>query len=74
MEVWQTVFQAQQVAEQSAQAGMTGEAVDKLAREIIQQAGYGDYFGHGLGHSVGLAIHENPRFSFTYQQEIPGCS
>lgn len=71
LEVWQTVLQAQQAAEQNIRAGMTGAAVDKLAREIIQQAGYGDYFGHGLGHSVGLAIHENPRFSFTYQQEIP---
>jgi Xaa-Pro aminopeptidase len=69
--VWQTVLQAQQAAEQGAKAGMTGEAIDKLARDVIQQAGYGDYFGHGLGHSVGLAIHESPRFSFTYQQEIP---
>jgi Xaa-Pro aminopeptidase len=70
--VWNTVLQAQQAAEQGAKAGMTGEAVDKLAREVIHQAGYtNDNFGHGLGHSVGLAVHENPRFSFTYPHAIP---
>lgn len=69
--VWHTVLQAQEAAERGAKAGMTGEAVDKLARDIINEAGYGDYFEHGLGHSVGLAIHENPRYSFTYPKEVP---
>jgi Xaa-Pro aminopeptidase len=49
---------------------MTGEAVDRLAREVIEQAGYGAYFGHGLGHSLGLAVHENPRFSYTYPDQV----
>lgn len=71
LRVWHTVLQAQQTAEQGAKAGMTGEAIDKLARDVIEQAGYKDYFGHGLGHGVGLAIHESPRFSFTYANEIP---
>lgn len=71
LQVWNTVLQAQQTAEQGAKAGMTGEAVDKLARDVIDQAGYKEYFGHGLGHSVGLAIHESPRFSFTYKNEVP---
>jgi Xaa-Pro aminopeptidase len=37
--------------------------IDKLAREVIVNAGYGDYFGHGTGHSLGLEIHEEPRVS-----------
>lgn len=71
MEVWNTVLQAQQAATEGAKAGLTGEAIDKLARDIIEEAGYGDYFGHGLGHGVGLAVHEGPRFSFTYAHEVP---
>jgi Xaa-Pro aminopeptidase len=45
--------------------------VDKLARDVIGEAGFGDYFGHGLGHGVGLAIHEGPRYSFTYPHPVP---
>lgn len=70
LSVWQTVLKAQEVAEKGATAGMTGEAVDKLARDVISEAGFGDYFGHGLGHGVGLAIHEGPRYSFTYPDEV----
>ncbi|GAI39762.1 unnamed protein product, partial [marine sediment metagenome] len=40
---------------------MTGSEADELARIIIEQAGYGEAFGHGLGHGVGLATHEQPR-------------
>ena len=69
--VWNTVLQAQEAATKGAKAGMTGDAVDKLARDIIKEAGYGDYFGHGLGHSLGLAVHESPRFSFTYTKPVP---
>jgi Xaa-Pro aminopeptidase len=39
---------------------MTGEEIDSVAREVIKDAGYGDEFGHGLGHGVGLVIHERP--------------
>ena len=46
--------------------GKAGWEVDLAAREVIEQAGYGKYFGHGLGHSLGLNIHENPRASRTY--------
>jgi Xaa-Pro aminopeptidase len=70
LQVWHTVLAAQQAAEAEAKAGMTGEAVDKLARDLIKAAGYEAYFGHGLGHGVGMAVHEPPRFSFTYPGEI----
>jgi Xaa-Pro aminopeptidase len=74
LKVWNTVLDAQQAALKAAKAGLTGEAVDQVARDIIKEAGYGDYFGHGLGHGVGLAIHEGPRFSPTYPKEIqPGA-
>jgi Xaa-Pro aminopeptidase len=69
--IWNIVLQAQQRVLREARAGMTGEAADRLARDIIVEAGYGDYFGHGLGHSLGLVIHESPRYSYTYAHEVP---
>jgi Xaa-Pro aminopeptidase len=69
--VWNVVLQAQQRALKEAKAGITGEAADRLARDVIVEAGYGDYFGHGLGHSLGLVIHESPRYSYTYPYEVP---
>lgn len=69
--IWTIVFQAQQVAIEGAKVGMTGEAIDALARDIIREAGHEEHFGHSLGHSVGLAVHESPRFSFMYPDEIP---
>jgi Xaa-Pro aminopeptidase len=71
MTVWNTVLQAQQAATEGAKAGTTGEAVDKLARDLIKEAGYGDYFGHSLGHSLGLVVHESPRYSYAYPGEVP---
>ncbi len=61
--IYQTVLEAQQEATKTVKAGVKGSEVDKVARDIIDGAGYGDYFGHGLGHSLGLEIHENPRLS-----------
>lgn len=69
--IWNTVLAAQQAALQAARAGNTGAEVDGLARDVINQAGYGDYFGHSLGHGLGLAIHEEPRFSFANSGPIP---
>ncbi len=69
--VWNTVSQAKQAAITGTKAGLTGQAIDKMARDIIIEAGYGDYFGHSLGHAVGLEIHEAPRFSHAYPNEIP---
>jgi Xaa-Pro aminopeptidase len=69
--VWEIVRRANQTALAGVKAGVSGIAVDKLARDVITEAGYGDNFGHGLGHSLGLAVHENPRFSFTYAAAVP---
>lgn len=62
-EIYETVLRAQKKALQGIRPGMTGKEVDALARDVIAEAGYGDYFGHSLGHSVGLEIHESPNFS-----------
>ncbi len=62
-EIYQVVLKAQLAALDAIRAGVTGKSVDKVARDIIADAGYGDCFGHGLGHSVGLFIHESPRLS-----------
>jgi len=59
--VYDIVLGAQLTAMATLQAGMTGEQADRLARTVIEQAGYKDAFGHGLGHGVGLATHEEPR-------------
>ena len=62
-EIYTIVREAQEAAEAGLRAGMTGKEADHLARSIIEAAGYGEYFGHSLGHGVGLAIHERPRLS-----------
>lgn len=62
-EIYRIVLEAQLAALQVIKAGMTGSEVDAVARRVIAEAGYGEYFGHGLGHSVGLFIHEEPRLS-----------
>ncbi|MCH8865174.1 MAG: aminopeptidase P family protein [Chloroflexi bacterium] len=59
--VYDTVLGGQLTALAIIQEGMTGEEADRLARTVIEEAGYGDAFGHALGHGVGLAAHEAPR-------------
>lgn len=72
-EIYQTVLKAQLAALDAIKPGLKGKEVDAIARNIIKDAGYGEYFGHGLGHSVGLDIHENPRFSSAEEKVIePG--
>ena len=61
--VYQTVLEAQCLGIRTAQAGVSCRAVDVAARELIHKAGYEGCFGHSLGHSVGLEIHEMPGFS-----------
>lgn len=59
-EIYNLVLKANRVTESLLHAGMVCKEVDQIARDIIRDAGYGDCFGHGLGHSVGLEIHESP--------------
>jgi Xaa-Pro aminopeptidase len=61
--VYGVVLEAQRVALAAIEAGAKGEAVDTAARETIAAAGHGGRFGHGLGHGVGLEVHEGPRLS-----------
>lgn len=61
--VYDTVLKAQLEALKVIKAGVVCNSVDKVARDIIYSAGYEGCFGHGLGHSVGIEIHENPAFN-----------
>ncbi len=58
--IYETVRQAQQLAIEAARPGMACAALDKIARDHIGAAGFGDAFGHSLGHGVGLEAHEQP--------------
>jgi Xaa-Pro aminopeptidase len=72
-EIYDIVLQAQLAAEEGAKPGMTGQDVDALARAVIVEAGYGKQFGHGLGHGVGLAVHEGPKLSLQSKEPLkPG--
>jgi Xaa-Pro aminopeptidase len=62
-EVYETVRLAQAEALAAVAAGVGGEELDGVAREAIAAAGHGERFGHGLGHGVGLEVHEAPRLS-----------
>jgi Xaa-Pro aminopeptidase len=62
-ELYQLVLYANQAALNGIRPGMTDVEADALSRSVIEEAGYGDFFGHGLGHGVGLAIHEAPRLA-----------
>jgi len=59
-EVYNTVLKAQEAALAISKAGVIGKDIDATARKVITDAGYGQYFGHGYGHSLGLEIHEAP--------------
>jgi len=59
-EVYEIVLRAQETAIRQVRPGVRGQDVDTAARTVIAQAGYGERFGHGLGHGVGLQIHEAP--------------
>jgi len=69
-EVYELVLRAQRAALQAVRPGPAGKEVDAVAREVIDAAGHGDEFGHGLGHGVGLEVHEGPTLSKKGDQHL----
>jgi Xaa-Pro aminopeptidase len=69
-EVYGLVLRAQQAGLAAVRAGPTGREVDAVARRLIDEAGHGERFGHGLGHGVGLEVHEGPRLSKAGDEEL----
>lgn len=69
-EVYDVVLAAQLASLAAIRVGASGKEVDAVAREIISEAGHGDHFGHGLGHGVGLEVHESPRLATTSKDEL----
>ena len=70
-DLYALVLKAQQSALAAARAGVIGEKMQDLVQAVFDKAGFGSYFGHGLGHSVGLEIHEEPRFSRNVKEQLP---
>lgn len=69
--VYHTVLQAQLAGIAVTKAGVPGKVIDGAARKLIADAGYGPYFGHGYGHSLGLEIHEAPNPSAGNENPMP---
>ncbi len=70
-EVYNTVLQAQLAGIAASKAGVTGKEIDGAARKVIADAGYGEYFGHGYGHSLGLEVHESPSPNTANDRAMP---
>lgn len=69
--IYEIVRTANERAASAIRAGMTGGAADALARDYIASAGFGDEFGHSLGHGIGLEVHEAPRLARTAEAKLP---
>jgi Xaa-Pro aminopeptidase len=63
--IYDLVLRSQEAALDAVRPGPEGREVDAVARDMIADAGHGDHFGHGLGHGVGLEVHEAPRLART---------
>ena len=70
-QVYDTVLRAQLAGISAAKAGATGREVDGAARAVIEEAGYGAYFGHSFGHGVGVEVHEAPNASPMNETPLP---
>ena len=64
-------MEAQLAGIAAARAGVPGKSIDAAARKVIEEAGYGEYFGHGYGHSVGIEIHESPNANTRDESLMP---
>ena len=69
--VYNTVLEAQLAGLAATKAGVPGKEIDGAARKVITDAGYGPYFGHGYGHSLGLEVHESPSPNARNDQPMP---
>ena len=69
-EIYRTVYKANREAISSVFPGCRSKGVDKTARDVIKNAGYGKFFGHGTGHGVGLEVHESPRITWTRSDTV----
>ena len=69
--VYKTVLQAQLAGIAATKAGVAGRDIDGAARKVIADAGYGEHFGHGYGHSLGILIHEAPNANTRNDQPMP---
>lgn len=69
-EIYQIVLDAQLKVTAAAKAGVTGAQLDAIARDYITAKGYGEYFGHSTGHSIGLEVHETPNVSYLNDQAL----
>lgn len=71
LEVYEVVRHAHEQARDAVRPGVCGADIHNIAAKVIKDAGYGRYFSHGLGHGVGLEIHENPGFRPSWNRPIP---
>ena len=69
-EIYRLVYQAQRKAAEAVRPGAVCRELDSLARSVIEAGGHGEYFGHGLGHGVGLEVHEAPRLGKEEEKEL----
>ncbi len=70
IDFYNLVLEAQLIALENIKAGYTGKEIDSFARNIFKEKNFDKYFLHSLGHSLGIDIHEEPRFSQSYEREI----
>jgi Xaa-Pro aminopeptidase len=68
--IYKLLWEAKEAAIQGVLPGMNGKSLDKIARSMIQKAGYGDFFQHSLGHGIGLETHESPIITFRKDDQI----
>ncbi|PPA71382.1 M24 family metallopeptidase [Jeotgalibacillus proteolyticus] len=69
-EIYQVTLDAQLLAMDNVRPGLTGKEADAIARDYITSKGYGDYFGHSLGHGIGLEVHEGPGLSVRSEAKL----